>query len=473
MIVTLGGCTRSLLYQRYEPARLEARPLAVVGDFNGRRLDDPELLEFLRTAGAASTDGGWSPRQLALVALARHPDLTVARAELAAAWAAERSAGLRSEPSTSAGVERATAADEGKSSHWSFSLTSGLTFETGGKRAARRARARAVSLEARLRLDMTGWDVAQEAALAAHLLVATTRAVVDADVEASATREVVTLLRARYAEGRVTLADVAQAESEGRSAALASAQSRLARSEVAGSLARALGIPLSVIDTLTLRPPVEDAVGACRAATASADSLYAVALLHRFDLGVALTEYAVTEVDLRMEIARQFPDLVIGPGIGWDQGVVRWVLGFGTPAIPRDRNRGPIAQAQARRSAQAGRVRATQDSVLAGVDAARTACEAIGSEVAAADSVRRSVQHTVALAEAAYARGETGQTEVALAHLARLRAVRATHQAMDRGALAGIALETASGSWLDGEPLEWPDLSRQSRTHGRGERLRP
>lgn len=451
--VALAGCTG---YQRYEPAPLDARASTAAVQFSARRLDDPALVDFLRAAGAAPTDSGWSPRQLALAALVRRADLTEARSALAAARAAERIAGLRPEASASGSIERASQIDEGKSSPWTVSLTSGLTYETAGKRAARRARARASTLAARLRLDVRGWEAAQTAASAAAALLAATREVRDADAEASGLRAVLTLLRGRFAEGRISLADVAQAESDVRAATLATVQARQARSEAAATLARAIAAPVAAVDSLPLRAY---AVGGCGTAAAAPDSLRAVALQHRFDLGAALADYAATEADVRAEIARQYPDVSVGPGFGWDQGVVRWVLGMGTPAIPRDRNRGPIAEALARRAAQAAHVRVVQDSVLAGVDAALAACRAVDFEVAAADSVRTAAQRAVALAEAAYGRGETGRTEVALTRLALLRAARVARQATDRRALAGVALETASGVWLAGAPLAWPDLS--------------
>lgn len=463
-LAAFGAAAACGHYQTYRSAPLDARaPFAAIA-FRTRRLDDPRLARFLQTVGASRdaslSDTAWTPRELALVALYQRAELAEARAALAIAGAAERTVGVRPEASASASVDRASRVDEGKSSLWSVSLTTGLTYEIGGKRAARIARARAGTLAARLRLDAAAWDAAQVAAQAAVTSLAADRDVESAEAEARAVRTTLTLLRARYAEGRISLADVAQSETELWSATLATAAARTARTDARRTLARALAVPVTEVERLAVRPSPTDGCATLDArGRASADSLPALALQRRFDLGVALADYVASEADVRSEIARQYPDLTVGPGLAWDQGVRRWAFGVGTPRIPRARNRGPIAEALGRRAVQAARVRVVQDSVLAGVDGARTGCETTRGEIAAADSLHAAAARARAVAQAAYDRGETGRTEVALADLALVRAERARQQAVEHRALAGVALETAAGTWLTGAPEAWPDLT--------------
>ena len=52
------------------------------------------------------------------------------------------------------------------------------------------------------------------------------------------------------------------------------------------------------------------------------------ALLRRSDVLAALAEYAATEAALRLEIAKQYPDLHLGPGYSYDQGQDKWTIGF-------------------------------------------------------------------------------------------------------------------------------------------------
>jgi outer membrane protein TolC len=189
------------------------------------------------------------------------------------------------------------------------------------------------------------------------------------------------------------------------------------------------------------------------------DTLQALALQRRFELGAALADYAVAEAEVRLEVARQYPDLTIGPGLAWDQGIARWIFSFGTPGFPHRANRGPIAESEARRTTRAARVSLLQDSVLAEVDAAVATCRDARVEVAAADSLVATTRVGATLTENAYRRGEIGLTEVAFARLAVLRAERVLRAATVRRAAAGVALESAVGSWLVPTPIRWPDLS--------------
>jgi outer membrane protein TolC len=448
---TMVSCGR---FQRYAPAPI-AEPS--VDGFVSRRLDDSTLARFLAAQNAAPTREGWSPQQLALAALYFHPALREQAAAVGVARAAEVTAGAPPDVTASAEVSRASRADEGKSTSWSVSLIAGLTIVTGGKRAARRARARAATLVSLLRLQSAGWQLGAIAAeRAAVRAIGADQELEDSQSEQAAQAELVTLVRARYGEGRVSLADVAQSETEARTALVTAVQAARARTTGRLELARALAVPLRAVDSLPLR------AGGSRACATDAsvgyDSLGTVALRQRYDMGAAIAEYAVAEADLRVEIARQYPDITIGPGIGWDQGIGRWILSLGTPGFLRTLNRGPIAEARARRASQAARVATIQDSVLVAVDSAVAACRDASREIAATSALVDATEQSRRIAQAAYDRGETGQTEVAFARLAVLRATRARHVAGQQAMEASAALESVLGGWPDGG-ARWPDLT--------------
>jgi outer membrane protein TolC len=448
------GCAH---YQRYEPTPLD--PQAQLGAYAGRRLDDPELARFLASRGVPPDDSGLTPSALGLAALYFRSNLTEARAAVRAARAGEITAGTRPFPSATATVERATSSDGRNGSPWTLSLTSGLTFETGGKREARQVRARAVTLGTVLRLDVTGWHLAQEARRAAVALLGADRDVADVEAEISALRTVLELLRARYAEGRVSLADVAQAETDVQTAVVALVQVRRARTDMRSSLARALGVSPRPVETMSIREDLRSGCDAGDAANVEGPTgLGLAALRNRYEVGAALADYAVAEADLQLAVAQQYPNLTIGPGVAWNQGVGRWLLSAGSAAIPVNGNRGPIAEGEARRAVHAARVTMAEDGILAQVDSARAGCRDIRGEIAAADSLVAATTERLRLTEAAYARGEIGLTDVAFARLALVRVTRTRHQALQRQQVAGAALEAAIGRWVTAPSIRWPDL---------------
>ena len=83
--------------------------------------------------------------------------------------------------------------------------------------------------------------------------------------------------------------------------------------------------------------------------------LQRTALLNNIPVRIALARYAATDAALRLEIARQVPELSLKPGYAWDQGDHRWSLGIGYALPLANRNDGPIAEALARRSADSTR----------------------------------------------------------------------------------------------------------------------
>ncbi len=452
--------TACLHYQKYQAAPLNSSRQGI--PYSERRLDNPDLVRFLAEHGAPPIDSGLTPATLGVAALYFHSELTEARASFAASRAAEITAGTRPFPGGTATVQHSSPVVGGDNSPWTVSLTTGLTFETGGKREARLARARAFTLATGLRIDATAWRLAQGARIAAVASLGAEGDLADAGAEVVALRAVLELLRARYAEGRVSLADIAQGETDVQTGVVAVTQARRARTDARVQLSRSLAVPLRQVDTVPLREDPRSACDASDSLFVSAPgtemtSLASSALQQRYEVGAALADYAVAETDLRVAIAQQHPDLTIGPGISWDQGIVRWALSVGSPAIQLNRNRGPIAEADARRAVHAVHVAVVEDSVLAQVDSSIASCHDVRGEIAAADSLVAATAERLRLTEAAYARGEIGQTEVAFARLALVRVTRTRRQAAQRRQAAGASLEAAIGRWLTMPGIRWPD----------------
>jgi outer membrane protein TolC len=173
-------------------------------------------------------------------------------------------------------------------------------------------------------------------------------------------------------------------------------------------------------------------------------------------VGRGLAEYAVAEGDLRVAVADAYPDLSLGPGFVWDQGIGRWSLLLGLPRLALNRNRGPIGEAMARRKEAGARFAEQQQAVLEEVAGAVAACRFALVDVAGTDSVRQANRRQAELARAAYERGELSATALEPLELIETRALRDLHAARQRLAAAGLALETAVGEWPPGE-IHWPD----------------
>ena len=437
---------------RYVPEPLQ--PAVHLAAVRARRLSDPRLGEWVGRWSAPPAPARWTDRQLALAALGLRAELARARADWRAAVAAEPVARARPAPGVTAGVERAVSGS-GQESPWVVSLGALLSVELGGKRGARLQRARAESALAEAELRRAAWRIAGEARAAALALATADLERAESVREARALEEVESLERTRYQEAALTAAELARTAAEVQEARFRVSTAEAGALDARATLAGMLALPLGALDSLEVQP--EPAGGCASVDGAGDDSLATLALTRRPEIGGALAEYAVAEADLRLAVARQFPDLELGAGFIWDQGVHRWTLALALPNLLGFRQRSAIAAAIAARAASAARLAEIQDALLADLSRATGRCRGAALELAAADSQVAVAREAAARARAAYDRGETVRLDPVLAELGVIRAERSRRLQAARLAAADGALDTALGGPAAGEPGRWPD----------------
>lgn len=332
--------------------------------FERRSLDSPNLHAFLHEQGQrAFGDGVWDFETLALVAYYFHPSLDVARAELDAARAAEITAGAR--PNPTLGLSPALNTSSGGVSPWMVGLQIDLPIETAGKRGLRVVAARHRTEAARLRLTGAAWMVrvnVRKALLELADATERTRLIVrQMAKQENALAAMEQKLAAGAIPGRELSAPrtaLARLKKEREDARVLAAESR-------ARIAAALGLPEHALPAeLSAKADVAGAeILAAREAKGRA-------LTSRADLLAALADYAAAQAVLRLEVAKQFPDVHLGPGYEFDQGENKWSLGLSVELPVFNRNQGPIAEAEAKRRETAARVLALQASIASEVEQA-------------------------------------------------------------------------------------------------------
>ena len=446
----------------YQPQPLHLDETAAA--LEARRLDTPELRGCMEQLGGAALDP-WPPREWGLATLTAaafcySTDLAEWRAALATARAGLVTAGARLEPAVALTAEYQSNAEHGLSP-WTIGPTVDVPLTTAGKREIRIARARNLAEAARLDLMAAAWTVRSRlrAALvevqAGDLLVRALRA------ETEVREALVRALEAQRAAGAISAPEVAagRAELESLRIELASAESgaAVARTE----LAAAIGVPAAALSQLTTRAELPEPRG-----NALAAAEHAAALQQRADVLAALARYEAAQDDLRLAIAEQYPDLHLGPGFLWDQGASRWQLGLSLALPLLNRNRGPIAEAEARRAEAAAQVEALQAGVVAAIDAAGAQAAVAAARVASADALTASNQTLVDAAERARAAGESSRLDVLLATAGLERARRVRVEAWRDAQRALGQQEDAVQRPLAGEPLPPVPLAGAGRDGG-------
>jgi outer membrane protein TolC len=169
------------------------------------------------------------------------------------------------------------------------------------------------------------------------------------------------MVRKRRAVGENAGPDVDTALVSATTALSDLASARVARQDAQAQLAAAIGVPATALDDIAVD---FDAIATTPPAPPDPDA-QRDAILHRADLLASLADYAAAESALQLEVAKQYPDIHLGPGYAYDTGTNRIAFGMAGITLPVfDQNQGGIAQADAKRKEAAARTEALQDSIL-------------------------------------------------------------------------------------------------------------
>ena len=407
----LAGCA----LQTHEPRPLD--PAASQAAQLARRSDDAALREAMSRLGVDTAVWPlptWDAPELSALALASHPDLAVARAELAVAQAAGPSARQRANPVLALSLERHS--EPGSSdSPW----TVGIALDTlvgdwlvgQNRRQALAEVVEAQQLEALERAAQTAWQVHRRVRDSHRALFHAERLAALASETLELQREESALWQRRLALGAVGMTEVLPSQQRHAIANRQAHQARLAVEQARAALAQAIGLPLDQTQRLALRfdslahPPTSPSTDA---PALEPLALQRAALLNNIAVRIALARYAATDAALRLEIARQLPELSLKPGYAWDQGDHQWSLGIGFALPLANRNDAAITEALARRAAEAVRFDALQAQAIADLDSARLMTEAAVAQQADA---KRQVVAARAGAELAARRVERGDAD--------------------------------------------------------------
>jgi outer membrane protein TolC len=393
----------------------QAHPLSAevsAASFAGRSLSDSGLRQFLIEQKAEN--GTWEVNRLALAAAYFHPDVTVARAEAGELAAAIKTAKQRPNPVFTFGPQYASF-HRNTITPWFLAGNVFYQIETAGKRTRRMEQAMAAAEAARWRVSARAWTARSRVRVAMLELHSARENIRLLETEQRLHDEAIKKLTAQMEAGDVSPFELTQAR-------LALNRTRLALQD-AQRLAAAVGVPLSALKNITL-----DFSGFTRLPAQSTSSSRRLALTQRADLMALLADYAAAESALRLEYAKQYPDVRLGPGFDYNQGQNRWQLGVSLE-LPINGNRGPIAQAEAKRKSAEARFLAQQDTIQGELNIALAAYEASRKKAETAATLSQEAAAAAGTTKRMVDAGELSpleltrrQIEASTANLARMAA---------------------------------------------------
>ncbi len=404
--------------------------------FESRTLDSTRLKEFLEKNLDHEIrpwpPSSWGFQTLTLVAFYYHPDLDLARARWGVTQAGVITAGQRPNPSVTFVPEYATHSPAGVSP-WILASILDIPIETAGKRRYRIAQAKHLSEAARLDIATVAWQIRSRLRTRLRNFYAADQSEVLLGNQLSIQEDLVKMMEQRLTVGEVSQPDVTLADLALDQIRLSLTEVEKQRAEARVRIADALGLSVEALKgieiSFTFLEKLPEELPSQEARRQ--------ALLNRADILSALADYAATQSALQLQIAKQYPDIHLGPGYEFDQGENKWAIGVSVTLPVLNQNQGPIAEAEARRKSADARFTALQASVIAEIDRTLAGYHAARKGLEVADSLVLQKERQYQSMQAMFKVGQVDrfavlstQLELASSKLSRLNALARVQQSL-------------------------------------------
>jgi len=400
-----------------------AKPIdtaAVAQKINSKRSDDSRFNQFL-------LNNGYSPEQLPLqkwgldeltyCALFFHPSLDVARAQWRAAEAAKLSAGERPKPTISGSLAKGNNANN-DISPYAYGLSIDIPLETVDKRSIRIENAEHLSQAAKLEIAQTAWRLRNQVAQSLYEYQFNRQLTKLLSEEQARRLEIVDIYQKRINLGESSNIELSTAKLQLQSA-VAELNARERNSLVLLSqLASSLGLSVNQLQSMQLAESTNtDELAALLATLSVQADVQSSALLNRLDIRAALERYAAAEAKLKLEIAKQYPDISLSPGYTYEFGNKVWSLGLSSLLTLLNKNKAAIAEATVLREVEAAQFEALQTAVIAEANTANAKLAQAKQMLENQKNLLQQQQHNTQRMERRFSSGDIDKLEVTYARL--------------------------------------------------------
>jgi outer membrane protein TolC len=302
-----------------------------------------------------------------LCALFFNPRIEIAKKEWDVAKIQEMIAPIKAPSSVGFESGRQTTGVK-ENSRDAFGLSFTTLFETADKAKIREERARNQSLIKRLELRKLAWDIKTDLTLnylRYHQLLLNLQ-IIRSEIKLQ--NEILNMLKKRKSLGLSSSIDsnFNQIELNKNIQKLNEEQYQL--NETKSKLASILGISAEKLNTMRIANINMDQSIEIFSKTLDDETkqrdVINLGLFNRIDLRIALAKYAVSESQLKLNVANQYPDIRFSPAYIFDYGSSKWLLGV-TSLIPTvEKNKNLVEEAKKLRDIESLQVEKIQTSII-------------------------------------------------------------------------------------------------------------
>lgn len=351
----LFGCQ----FQAYQAKPIDTQKVSAA--FEQRSITDAKFQDFLITQGYQRSElplKNWDLKALTLCAHYFHPSLNVARAQWKAAQMAEKSAAEKPLPTINTNFSRSNQANQ-DINPFAYQFSIDIPIETHSKRQIQIEGFSHLSEVAKLEIAQTAWQLRQQIANTLNEMRWHEAQQTLLTNEIAHHQSIEAMLEKRKQHGLASSLELSHAKLQLQASKMSLDHLKTQKVALQSQLAEQLGLPIEAVKPLNLNLAPSEKVGL---ADTSTDQK--TALLNRLDARIALEQYKVAENKLKLEIAKQYPDITISPGLAYEFGDTIWSLGFSGLMNLLKKNKVAIAEAEQLREVEAAKFEALQANII-------------------------------------------------------------------------------------------------------------
>lgn len=442
LLISLSILASGCGFQAYLAKPIQ--PTEIIQQLEAKSPDSEEFKEYLIAQSYPQSQlpiQQWGLSELTYSALFFHPDLNVARANLRAQQARIITTSQNPEISINGNVDHHS--DHKNKSPWTYTLGIDVPIITAGKKQAAIDQASYLSEAARIEIAQTAWQVRSRVAksLLDYQFANQQISILKNEVELRGA--IVDMLQKRVDAGMASNIELSNARIGLQKAEQALNTQSGTVSTLQANLASSAGLPLDSFKKLNI------ATSFAGAQPVQTDLLQYQALLNRLDIRAALSRFESAEAKLRLEIAKQYPDLSLSPSKTLDQGDQIWSLGFTSLLTLINKNRGLIAEATALRELEFTKFEALQAKVIGDLNQSKANYFAAVESTGKANTVLASQEKRTERTQVQFNAGFADRLELTSTQLENLIAKQNVLSASYKEQVARLELEDTIQRPLD------------------------
>ena len=327
--LSLSLLTVSCANEKYQAKPIQ--PALVTAKLLNKDTSSASFNAYLIKQGYKQSDlpfATWGLNELTLCALYHHTKLDVAKAQMSLAHMAINSANQKQTPALIGRTARSNQANDDRSP-WAFGLEVEIPIETSNKRAIKVEEAQHLAEAARLDVAEVAWQLRSQIAkdlLRYHENIVLQKQLAD---EVKKQDELIKILEKRVQLGALSNTELNLAKLLQQKTVFSLNSEQVKSAEIRAALATDAGLSSEKFSPIIIKSlDLEAALAPPTQLTSTPKNLQEIALLNRIDIRRSLAKYAAAESKIKLEIAKQTPDISLSPGFAFEFGDSIWSLGF-------------------------------------------------------------------------------------------------------------------------------------------------